>query len=278
VNGLSAGRLANMTKDAAANSTFRWQTRRHITQTVWLYVALQGVLGDPVDQPISRWDEMFLPMALHDQLKYVMVPDPDGSGKLVPLVREELTLYQSDRPAAPSGPPTVVPWFGLVGTVYAAILLALGHFIRRKRLARWSFVIVVLPWLLLIGLGGPLLVWAWCCTDHIVARHNENVLHVSALMLPIIVLLPMVVFGSRRAMKPTRWIMAATVGLSAIGILLKVTPWFYQMNWDIIALTFPINLAIAFIAWKLPPPVQSASRPRGFETKGKAATETAGNS
>jgi len=49
----------------------------------------------------------------------------------------------------------------------------------------------------------------------------------------------------------TRWLTASTGAIALIAAILKATPFFYQVNGDIISLTMPVNLAIAFIAWKL---------------------------
>jgi hypothetical protein len=39
--------------------------------------------------------------------------------------------------------------------------------------------------------------------------------------------------------------------LSVLGLLLKVLPWFHQVNGEIVALALPINCAIAWAAWVL---------------------------
>jgi len=268
IDGLTDGMLAEKTQNVPSGTTFRWHTRRLIGSVPWLYVALQGVLGQPVDRPISRWDEMFLPMSLRDRLNELMVPDPAGGDKFVPLVKEDLVLYQSTRPDSPIRPPDTVQWFLLAGLVLSGTYLALGHFSRHSKGARWTFIALVLPWLLLMGLAGPFLVYAWLCTDHVVTARNENILHVSPLMLPVIVLFPMLVLGKRKWAKATRWLTLSAAAIAVVGTLLKATPAFYQVNGDVISLTLPVNLAIAFIAWKLSGlPVKPPAEPAGrFET------------
>jgi len=275
VDGLTGGRLRAMTQHEPSGVTFRWHTRRLIAETPWLYVALQGVLGHPVDRPLSRWDEMFLPFALRDRLREVRVPDPSGSGQLVPLVKEEKELYHSTRPTSPTRPPNTIPWFLAAGLLLSGILLGLGHFVQRKRAARWAFVIVAMPWLLLMAFAGPFLFYAWFCTDHAVTAWNENVFHVSALMLPMPVLLPMLIFGRRRWAQVTRWLTAAVAGIAILGTLLKLLPGFYQVNGDIIALTLPLNLAIAFIAWRLADSLKSP--PALAQARGAAVNPAEGN-
>ena len=142
----------------------------------------------------------------------------------------------------------MIPWFLATGLLLSGILLGLGHFVQRKRIARWAFVIVAMPWLLLMAFAGPFLFYAWFFTDHAVTAWNENVFHVSALMLPMPVLLPMLIFGRRRWAQLTRWLTAAVAAIAILGTLLKLLPGFYQVNGDIIlcALTLPLNLAMAF--------------------------------
>jgi hypothetical protein len=49
----------------------------------------------------------------------------------------------------------------------------------------------------------------------------------------------------------TRWLAVLAVAGALIGLILKLTPLFFQYNYDIIAVTLPVNLAMAFIVWRL---------------------------
>ena len=69
----------------------------------------------------------------------------------------------------------------------------------------------------------------------------------------------MLVFGRRRWAGFFRNCAAAMVAISALGLLLKALPWFYQVNMDIIALCLPANAALAFVAWKLAEPQSPAA-------------------
>lgn len=248
VDEIIGGKLAAMFDGVPSGTTYRFHTRRLIAETPWLYVALQGVLGHPVDQPISQWDEMFLPMKLHDRLNEVKVVI---DGKEVPLVKADNSWFVSNRPASPLRPPMTVPWFLGAGIVLAGALVALGRVARRHWAARTGLILLSVPWTALMGLGGTFIVWAWFFTDHRVAGRNENALHVSLLALPLVVLMPMLAMGRRRGAGVARWLTIAIVALSLLGMVLKVLPGFYQVNWDIIALCLPMNAAMAYVAWKL---------------------------
>ena len=251
IDNLIGQRLSTATKAAPSGATFRFHTRRLTAETPWLYTALETVLGHPVDVPISQWDEMFLPFKLRERLREVTVPDPMGSAGMVPLVKLEITLFEADRPPVPQAPPNTVLPFGAVGLVLSGLLLGVGHFVRRSFAARVSFVVVAVPWLLLMGVGGAIMVWGWGFTDHVVAARNENLFHVSPLMLPLAVLYPLLVFDRRRGSQAARWVAIGAAGLAVVGVLLKALPAFHQVNWDIIALTLPVSASLAFIAWRL---------------------------
>lgn len=256
--------LAKATRGVPSHTTYRWHTDRLDADALWLYVALQADLGLPVDRPIDRWQEMFLPAKLHDRLNEVT---EHVDGHPMPLVKSDEVLYKSDRPPEPSAPPRWTAYFFATGLALAALFAALGRRARRNRGARWGFVLLSTPWLLLMGVGGAVILWMGTATDHVVTRPNENIMHISVLALPLILLLPMSAFGSRRARLLTRYIALAMVGISVVGVLLKALPMFYQANWNIIAMCLPANAALAYAAWVMTEP--SAMKPSTPELAAK---------
>jgi Domain of unknown function (DUF4105) len=248
VDDITVGRLGAFTKGVPSGTSFRFHTRRLIAETPWLYVALQGMLGQPVDQPISQWDEMFLPTKLHDRLNEMKVVI---DGKEVPLVKSDNAWFTSSRPPSPQRPPATVPWFLGAGLVLSGAFVGLGRTARRHWAARTGLVLLSVPWTALMGVGGAIIVWGWFFTDHAVAARNENVMHVSVLALPLLVMMPMLALGRRRGAWVTKWLTVSIAAISLLGALLKALPWFYQVNWDIIALCLPVNAAMAWAAWKM---------------------------
>src|SRR5665213_624568 len=248
IDEVSGGSLGAVSKGIPSGTTYRWHTRRLDQGTPWLYVALQAVLGQPVDRPIDEWNEMFLPEKLYDRLAEAKTY---LNGARMPLVKSDQTLYASHRAAEPARPATTWPWFLAAGVALAGAFATTGHFARRHWAARWGLVALSTPWLLLMALGGIICGWAWFCTDHVVARHNENLMHVSILALPLLLGMPMLAFGRRRWANFFRNCAALMVAISALGLLLKALPWFFQVNFDIIALCLPANAALALVAWKL---------------------------
>ncbi|HZG42725.1 MAG TPA: hypothetical protein VEY93_07165, partial [Longimicrobium sp.] len=106
-------------------------------------------------------------------------------------------------------------------------------------------------WLLFAGVGGFVLVYLWAFTNHSIAYGNENMLQLSPLALPLILLVPCVAYGARWAARPA-WVLAAAVAaLSVFGFVAQVLPWLDQRNAQVIALALPINLALAWMVRRM---------------------------
>src|SRR5690606_12414441 len=159
-------------------------------------------LGRPTDRPISRWEEMFLPLALHEYLRGISVPD--DSGAMHPLVSSEETLYLSTAEPPPAEP---TPWrtgFLVAGLGLGGALAWAGRRMRessaalQRSAARRFVAIAGGGWSLVAGVIGLVLAWLWVFTDHTTSYYNENLLHFSLLSLPLAFLLPMAIEGRQR--------------------------------------------------------------------------------
>jgi len=116
------GRIRAETGDVVTGTTYRWHTRRLLRDVFWAYAGIQLVLGNRADEPITAWQEMFVPMRLRDYLSRATV---EREGVNVPLVREARLLVPSNRGPVPEAPPRRFPVFLLVGVAWGgAILLA----------------------------------------------------------------------------------------------------------------------------------------------------------
>ena len=236
------GRIRQQTSDRATGRTYRFHTRRLTANDPLVYTGLLLALGQPVDRPISAWEEMFLPLALREHLRTITVPG--GNGGEVPLVRSERTLFESSAPQPPDKPPFWLPVFLGLGIVIGGSMVGMASAARHSRLARFGLITASGGWALLVGVLGLVLVGLWALTDHTAAYNNENVLQANVLAL---VLLPLLPSAARQVMRTSRalmfaWLIAA---VSMVGLVLKLFPAFYQVNGEIIALALPIHLGVA---------------------------------
>jgi hypothetical protein len=246
------GAIRASSNGTASGTTYRWHTARLTGGTggdVPIYTGLMGGLGPAADRPISRWEEMFLPMKLRDGIRALQVRDE--SGRTVPLVRSEREIFRASRPAEQAAPPKWTLGYLAAGVLLAAVLATLGVVSRRSGAARGGFAALGGLWLLLAGVGGVTLLLLWLLTDHSIAYRNENLLQLSPLALPLVVLLPALAYGKRWAGKWAVRLALAVAALSVLGFALQALPGVDQGNGEIIALALPVNVALAWVALRL---------------------------
>ena len=254
------GAISAQSADTVSGSTWRSLSDRLLAPDPLAYTGTKLGLGSPTDRPISRWDEMYVPMRLQEYLRTVQIEGHDGA--LTPLVKSEEVIYQGSGPPERSEPPGWYLIYLAIGSVWAASMVWCAGLARKGgRLGRVGFGVSAGAWALVAGLGGSLLLFLWLGTDHLMTRANENVLQLNPLALLLLVVVPV-------ALVSDRWRKAAVslAGLVAAGSLLgavaKVLPGFDQANWQVIALAAPVNVALwATVRRLLQHPASTGSAP-----------------
>jgi hypothetical protein len=204
-------------------------------------------MGDAIDRPITRWEEMFLPSMVEQRARHVTLaaPSADGTTTDVPLVARETLLLDAERAPLRETPPQWGLPIALVGTTIGVLFAILGGASRTSRAARTAFATA----LGLVGFGsgvlGCIFVFFWVATDHYVAHHNENILQCFPLGLALAVFavgLTRGSVGAKRLVASTTGVLAA---LSCAGLAFKVLPWFDQANGPIVSLFLPVWMGAA---------------------------------
>jgi hypothetical protein len=129
------GAIKAQTEGLPTGTTYRFHTQRLTTNDPPIFTGLLLALGPGVDRPISAWEEMFLPMALREHARRVVLRGPDGS--TVPLVARERTLFKSTAPQPPEAPPSWLPWYLALGVVIGSLAGLLGA-AAGDRQRRWA--------------------------------------------------------------------------------------------------------------------------------------------
>jgi len=247
--GVLDGLIRQKTATAFPGTTYRWHTRRLTVGTPPLYIALEAVLGQPVDRPISRWEEMFLPDKLRDFIREAAIPTI--SGQSVPLLKSERLLHRSSRFVDRPAPPPVAWKYLLFGLVFAGVLMSLGRHLSGSKWARMTWGALAVLWMAVAGFGGSFGTWAWFFTNHTAAAHNENLLSLNVVLIALIVMTPPALARRHRGLRLARILANFAASTAVLALLLKALPAFYQYNWDILALAIPIQLSIAWTLWRL---------------------------
>jgi hypothetical protein len=220
------GVLLSHTENVTANLNFREQTRRLTEMQYWYYLGLEIALGEPVDRSVSRWDEMFIPMVLANEV--AQLPGRQGiAGQS--LVLQDIKLYSSSQPAPATTLSSTWYRYLLLGLLVTGIAWLSGKFIPAAWLAG-----LCNAWLLIIATNGLVLAFLWWFTDHSVASNNANLLLFN----------PFVLLGLIPVLRTMGAVLLAAGVL--ICLVLQLLPG-HQYNLDVIALLAPVNLAVA--AW-----------------------------
>jgi uncharacterized protein DUF4105 len=243
------GRIHQATQSALTNRTYRFHTLRLTANDPPTYTGLLLALGQPVDRPISAWEEMFLPLAMRVHLRELTVTGSNGAP--VPLVKSERTLFEATEPTPPSTPPFWLPFYLAIGLALGGSAYGLGIRARQSRPARLGFLMLSWIWVLVTGIAGAVLAGLWGLTDHAAAYYNENILQMNILALPLVWLLPGFVRGRRSSARFTLRLATAVAAISVVGLVLKLLPQFYQINAQVIALALPAHAGVAAGLWRL---------------------------
>ncbi len=243
------GRIAAQTASVPSGATFRSHTRRLTSNDPSVYTGLMLGLGQPVDRPISLWEEMFLPLKMRQTLNSLTVVDSAGVEQ--PLVLSEQVLYRSTDGPLPTEPPNWLAWYLLAGALVGGSIALLARGSTHSRAARGAFLSLSVIWSLFAGTGGLILIDLWAFTDHTTSYRNENIFQLNPLSLALIVLLPAMVYGWRRVTMPVRWTAYGAAAIATVGLLIQLLPGVDQVNGGVIAMALPIHLAIAWSVHEL---------------------------
>lgn len=248
IDKIVGGQLKSQLEELKTAHTWRWHTRRLTQDSPLWYTALNTVIGPQADVPLTRWEECFIPMELHNNLAGAMITDEAGNER--PLVKAETILFQSTRPKEPSAPPNWIGLYAAIGTGIGALNLLLLRWAWKRRAGRIAFGVYLTLYGLFIATVGMIALYFWIFTNHWGAHQNENLLAYSPLGLLLAIMAPGLIQRAPRRSRVAVGTALAIAGLTLLGLLLQALPMFDQVNGEPLALIIPMNLALAWSVWR----------------------------
>jgi hypothetical protein len=197
------------------------------------------LMSGVIDRPITRWEEMFLPMELERNVAGLRYVDPQGRTRAL-VSSQETWFTAAGRLPVPERPPSEVPAALGLGALLGLAAAGLGWWRARGGAAGRA---LSGAWEAALGLGigilGTMLAYMSLFTDHSVTYGNRNLFLANPLHLAAAALAVATAAGSRRAGRwlARLWSLLALLGLASLALR--------QDNWLAAALILPIEVGCA---------------------------------
>jgi hypothetical protein len=237
------GTIRDQTENVFPGHTLRFHSLRLVSDDPLVYTGLMLGLGQPVDQPLSAWDEMFLPLKLREHLRSVDVLGDANSEQ--PLVLSERTVFESSEFVENATLPQWTLRFLAVGLFIALAAFLLAHKATTSQSARAVFAVSSTFWYAVMGLAGLGLASLWLFTDHDTSYRNENLFFFNPVATLLVVLAPLLIYRMSWSVRAGRLAAVFVAGAALLGFALQIVPGMDQVNGPLIALALPPNLGFA---------------------------------
>lgn len=224
------GQLARQ-MGGSRGDTFRSEATRLASPDFWMWLGFDLGLGRAADQPLSNWGDGFLPMRLAASLRH----NRNQAGE--PLVTEELELLPHRLDPEPAEiPRRWWPWL-LAGLLIGGALTWSGRRAPRATAA------VAMPFWLVSGVLGALMLFIWLATEHRFGWANYNLL----LMSPLTWLLMLGGWRLIRTRTGGAWFDRLLFGMVVLAVVALFVHWLQllpQQNLHWIVLLLPVHLGL----------------------------------
>ncbi len=245
------GRIRAETENLETGTSFRWHSARLLQSSHPYYAGFQFLIGPRGDEPISAWEEMFLPIRLKQYLDGMGTVDAEGAP--TPLLGEAVHVVEADRDAIPLAAPEFLLGALLLGCAIGALFAGLGWVAGEgRRWGRRALALLGAAWSTGVGLMGTVLVLSWIFTEHIFWVLNENAFQANPLSLLLAVLLIREALN-RKGHQAGVWIGfradtlgKVVVGVALLGLVLQVLPGLDQANGEVLAVLLPAHAGLAW--------------------------------
>jgi hypothetical protein len=236
----------------------RFSYRQHVLRYTWFRPVsewlLSFIMGQNLDEEISVWDEMFLPVEIARNIENFIYIDEFGKERK--LVSSVELLYSSKyRPPVLHQPLNTWPFFLIAGLSMMGFFFALKS--RQKKFPLLYRIVwgVSQSFLgLFFGIIGLVLFFGMFLMNNDYFQHNFNIFFVNPILLLIVPLGILSALNKSFLFNPDRglriiWTYVFITG--SLIALLKILPFFFQQNQSVYGLILPIAFALSNVPEKL---------------------------
>jgi hypothetical protein len=247
--------LRGQLKDAYGNVPGRFSMRQHISRYTWFRPFpdwfLGFLLGQNMDEKITPWDEMFLPVEIARNIVDFKYIDEFGAERKLVSSVQLLNSSKSRQPIL-NEPLVTWPFFFAAGMIITALIFFINtRQIRYPRFYRIFSGILQSILGLVLGVCGFILMWGLFFMNNDYFQQNANIFFVNPLLLFIVPL--GILFAVNRkvfGINPERclgiiWTCIFIAG--SITVVLKVLPFFFQQNQSVYCSILPAAFALSNI-------------------------------
>lgn len=230
LNAATEGQFREWAEAQQTQSTYRQAAQRYLSQSPFLFWALDFLQGKSIDQEINLYEQMFLPETLHQA---VLAYFPQGA------LGEQVLHHNPNRFQAPEHTVNNDWFYALVGILVALLLFLLGRYVPRITSLCYALL------LLTLGVLGSLLLFMMLGSDMDMTWFNENILIVNPLLFLGMFSAFAYSFSKKRQGIRARSSFALLSLLIVVLVIAKgLAPSFLvQDNLKVILLLFPIALS-----------------------------------
>jgi hypothetical protein len=234
--------------DAPGRLTLRGHVRRHTWFSPFWDWILNFWMGRGIEEPVTVWDEMFLPSEIGKRISDFSYTDSSGTERF--LVSSVEALNRSNgRPPVIETPKASWPEGLAVGVALAAVAAILRVLGKKNRPLGKIFGIYQAVLGLFFGAAGFILFFMMFFTNHDYTYRNANIIFVNPLLLAAVPLGLILAFtGNEKkrricgALLTILWAYVFLGGLAAAA--LNAVPGFYQQNQTTFALVLPLAFVL----------------------------------
>ncbi|MDR0402063.1 MAG: DUF4105 domain-containing protein [Treponema sp.] len=245
--------------DAPGRLSLRGHVRRHTWSSPFWDWILNFWMGRGIDEPITVWDEMFLPSEIAERISGFRYTDSSGAERILVSSVEVLNTSRG-RPPVIETPKASWPGGLALGIVLAAVAVLLAAGTKKKTLEKpFAKLLGIYQTLagLFFGAAGFVLFFMMFFTNHDYTWRNGNVVFVNPLLLAAVPLGLILAFTKsekkRRVCGLLLKILWTYVFLGGLFVMaLNRVPGLYQRNQTTFALVLPLAFALSCIPGLFP--------------------------